>query len=45
MLTFAPVAARFVRITQTASAENAPVWLIERLRLFEAPAGPAGGTR
>jgi len=36
-LAFAPVRASFVRITQTAAAENAPVWSIERLRLYEAP--------
>ena len=36
-IAFAPVRARVVRITQTAATENAPVWSIERLRLFEAP--------
>ncbi len=36
-LTFAPVRARVVRITQTAATENAPVWSVERLRLYEAP--------
>jgi hypothetical protein len=35
MITFAPVRARFVRITQTASVEGAPNWSIQRLRLFE----------
>ena len=37
-IAFAPVRARVVRITQTAATENAPVWSIERLRLFEASA-------
>jgi hypothetical protein len=32
---FAPVQARFVRLTQTATTENAPVWSITQLRLFE----------
>jgi mono/diheme cytochrome c family protein/glucose/arabinose dehydrogenase len=36
-IAFAPVRARFVRITQTASVDTAPVWIIERLRLFQAP--------
>jgi hypothetical protein len=31
------VSASFVRMTQTAPTENAPVWSIERLRLYEAP--------
>jgi glucosylceramidase len=35
--TFAPVRARFVRVTQTSAAENLPVWTIQRLRLYEAP--------
>jgi hypothetical protein len=34
-VTFAPVRAKFVRITQTASTPNAPVWSVQRLRLFE----------
>jgi hypothetical protein len=37
VISFAPVRARVVRITQTAAPENAPVWSIERLRLYEAP--------
>jgi mono/diheme cytochrome c family protein len=36
IIPFSPVAARFVRITQTESAENSPVWSIQSLRLFEA---------
>jgi mono/diheme cytochrome c family protein len=31
---FAPVLTRFVRITQTAMTENAPVWSIQSLRIF-----------
>lgn len=36
-IAFAPVRARLVRITQTATVENAPPWSIERLRLYQAP--------
>ena len=39
---FEPVVAKFVRITQTADAKEAPAWTMERLRLFE-PAPTAGG--
>jgi mono/diheme cytochrome c family protein/glucose/arabinose dehydrogenase len=42
-IAFTPVRAKFVRITQTGSADNAP-WTIQRLRLYE-PGGSAGGTR
>jgi hypothetical protein len=35
VITFAPTPARFIRITQTATVENAPSWSIQRLRLFE----------
>jgi mono/diheme cytochrome c family protein len=38
-ITFRPVSARFVRITQTANVENAPPWSMRLLRLFEAPGG------
>jgi mono/diheme cytochrome c family protein/glucose/arabinose dehydrogenase len=37
---FAPVPARFVRITQTASVEGAPPWSIQRLRLYRASSAP-----
>jgi mono/diheme cytochrome c family protein len=37
-IAFRPVRAQFVRITQTATVENAPVWTIQRLRLYQAPA-------
>jgi F5/8 type C domain-containing protein len=33
---FAPVTAKFVRITQTETTENPPVWSIQSLRLYEA---------
>jgi len=34
---FAPVSARFIKITQTASVSDAPPWSIRLLRLYEAP--------
>ncbi len=37
-IAFAPVRASVVRITQTAAIENAPVWSVERLRLYATPA-------
>ena len=36
IIPFAPVTAKFVRITQTESTENPPVWSVQSLRLFEA---------
>ena len=42
-IAFRPVRAKFVRITQTATVENAPAWSIQRLRLYQAP-GTAAGT-
>jgi mono/diheme cytochrome c family protein len=36
--TFAPVEAKFVRVTQTASAPNAPAWSIQRFRIYRATA-------
>lgn len=41
-MVFAPVAAKFVRITQTADVTDAPAWTMERLRLYQAPAVAAG---
>jgi mono/diheme cytochrome c family protein/glucose/arabinose dehydrogenase len=38
-IAFAPVRARFVRITQTQSANDGAPWTIQRLRIFRAPAG------
>ena len=37
VITFKPVDAKFIKITQTASVENAPVWSIQRLRLYQPP--------
>jgi glucose/arabinose dehydrogenase/mono/diheme cytochrome c family protein len=39
VIPFAPVAAKFVRITQTASVSDAPPWSMRLLRLYQAPAG------
>jgi hypothetical protein len=38
VITFRPVQAKFVKITQTASVAGAPVWSIQQLKLYEAPA-------
>jgi mono/diheme cytochrome c family protein/glucose/arabinose dehydrogenase len=43
MIPFAPVLAKFVRITQTSGASDLPVWFIRNLRLFQAPEGAAEG--
>jgi hypothetical protein len=42
-ITFTPVRAKFIRITQTANVADAPPWSMQRLRLFEA--GTGQGTR
>ena len=34
VVSFEPVQAKFVRITQTGTEENAPVWSIQSLRLY-----------
>jgi hypothetical protein len=39
VITFRPARARFIRMTQTATTENAPAWSIQGLRLFETPEG------
>jgi hypothetical protein len=39
---FAPTRAKFLRITQTATTDNAPNWSIQRLRLYQP--GSTGGT-
>jgi mono/diheme cytochrome c family protein len=36
VITFAPVSTKFVRITQTGTADNAPPWSMRLLRVFEA---------
>ena len=42
-ISFAPIRAKYVRITQTATAENASVWSMQRLRLYRPGTGtPAG---
>ncbi len=38
-ITFAPVTAKYVRITQTATVEDAPVWSMQRLRLYRPGVG------
>ena len=37
VITFRPVRAKFVRITQTGTVENGATWTIQRLRLYQAP--------
>jgi mono/diheme cytochrome c family protein len=37
VIAFKPVSAKFVRITQTATTENAAAWSIQRLRLYQPP--------
>ncbi|HET7219406.1 MAG TPA: discoidin domain-containing protein, partial [Vicinamibacterales bacterium] len=37
VIRFAPVSARFVRITQTAAVSDAPAWSMRLVRLYEAP--------
>ena len=37
VITFAPVRAKFVRITQTAAVADAPPWSMRLLRLYQAP--------
>ncbi len=44
VISFAPVQAKFVRITQTAAVADAPPWSIQRLRLFAVPTAKRGGT-
>ncbi len=39
LISFAPVQAKFVRITQTATVDNAPPWAVMLMRVYEA--GPA----
>jgi mono/diheme cytochrome c family protein len=40
VVTFAPVRARFVRVTQTDVVENGPNWTMTNVRLFEAGSRP-----
>jgi mono/diheme cytochrome c family protein/glucose/arabinose dehydrogenase len=39
-ITFAPVSAKFVRITQTATVTDAPAWSMRLLRLYQAATSP-----
>ena len=39
--TFRPVQAKFVRVTQTGSAENAPAWSVLNFRVYAAGGPPA----
>ena len=39
VITFAPVRAKYVRITQTGTAEPPTPWSIQRLRLYEVGEG------
>jgi hypothetical protein len=41
VIPFKPVEAKFIKITQTATVEGAPVWTIGRLRLYEPPKAAA----
>jgi hypothetical protein len=40
LIAFKPVAAKFVRITQTGAAQNGELWAIQQIRLYS-----AGGAR
>jgi len=40
-VSFAPTRAKFVRLTQTDSAADAPPWSIRNLKIYEAPSTPA----
>jgi hypothetical protein len=42
-LSFAPIQAKFLKITQTATLENAPAWSMQRVRIFSQ--GASGGAR
>ena len=44
-IVFAPVTAKFVRITQTATVVDAPPWSMRLLRLYQAPDGAGTGLK
>ena len=44
-ITFAPVRAKYFRITQTAETPDGPPWMIQRLQLFEPASGPAAAAQ
>jgi glucosylceramidase len=37
VIPFKPARAKFIKITQTAAAGDAPAWSIQRLRLYQPP--------
>jgi mono/diheme cytochrome c family protein/glucose/arabinose dehydrogenase len=45
VITFPQVRARFVRLTQTGAIQGAPVWTIQRLRLYQPPGTVASGSK
>jgi glucose/arabinose dehydrogenase/mono/diheme cytochrome c family protein len=45
IIAFRPVRAKFVRITQTATVDNAPAWSIQRLRLYRAASATGAAAR
>jgi mono/diheme cytochrome c family protein len=44
-ISFPPVLAKFVRITQTDTATNAPVWTMQRLRVYQPGGGQTGAPK
>ena len=36
MVTFSPTRAKFIRVTQTDTTENAPNWTVSNLKIYEA---------
>jgi hypothetical protein len=38
VIDFKATKAKFIRVTQTATTENAPAWSIQKVQLFQAPA-------
>ena len=40
-ITFEPVRARFIRITQTGTDDTAPAWTVARIQVY-GPSAPAG---
>ena len=39
-ISFPATRGRFIRISLTASADDAPAWVVRNVRLYRAPAGP-----
>lgn len=44
-IAFAPVRAKFVKITQTADTPDAPPWMIQRFSLYDVPTGRTNTTQ